>query len=424
MKRWSWTLCSALFVGACTQDSPTEAGSGLLPPDAIRTFEFVIGPERYLQWDTAFGLYSFPADAEYTLVANEYEGALNSRVLVRYLIPSTISLLDTLGVLRQDSMPIFIGGDMRVQIDTLASTEPPAVLDLYSATEKWDRRTATWQHRVDSTGVQLPWSQPGGSPGALLSTATLEEADSVLLPIDSATIAAWTDTASVASGAILDAGTPGTRLRIIQPILRVRARSTMNPDTIVEVTLNPSRTFIFEPAQPDSVAMPRVGGTPAWRTILRLRERLDTLTVACPGVPGCTLRLGEVSINYGALQLQPVPSPAGFEPELPLAISLHALLASPLIPLPRSPVTGIVGVPAASIPASSFMAPGAPIVHLAATEFIRLLFTPPGADPGEFRPSHVAILPSGQTWTFGFGTFAELPSMRIIVTISRELQLP
>ena len=422
MKRWSLSLlCTVLLAGACTQDSPTEAGSGLLPPDAIRTFEFVLEPERYLMWDTAFGLYSAASDANYTLIANEYEGALNSRVLLRYPIPRTITLIDTLGVLRTDSTPIYFSGDVRVLIDTLASTAPPAVLELFQPTEDWDRRTATWQLRVDSAGVQLPWAQPGGSPGALISTATWAAGDSVLIPVDSATIAGWADTTSAVRGAILGTSTPGTRLRTVLPTLRLLARSTLNPDTVVEMTLAPGRTFIYEPEQPDSVGEPRVGGTPVWRTVIRLRERLDTLTVPCPGVPGCRLELGDVSINYGALRLQPQPAPAGFAPELPVSVALHALLPSPLLPLTRSPVTGAFGVTTGTIPPSSFMAPGAPVVELAVTEFVRLLFSPPS---DEFRPTHIALLPGGTDRTFGFATFEEMPRLRIIVTISRELQLP
>ena len=422
MKRWSWTLCAVLFAGACTQDSPTEAGSGLLPPDAIRTFEIVLGPERYLQWDTAFGLYSATADADYTLIANDYEGVLNSRVLLRYPIPRTITVLDTLGVVRTDSMPVYFEGDVRVLVDTLASTEPPATLELYRPTEDWDRLTATWQFRVDSAGAQVPWAQPGGSPGALIGSTTWTAGDTVLIPVDSATIAEWADTAVAVRGAILGSSTPGTRIRSVLPTLRLRARSTINPDTVVEMTLAPGRTFIYDPQQPDSVGTPRVGGTPAWRTVMRLRERLDTITVACPGVPNCTLRLGDVSINYGALLVQPVPSPAGFAPELPLNISLHAVLPSPLLPLTRSPVTGALGGIETAIPVSSFMAPGAPVVELAATELMRLLFTP--GEDDDFAPEYVALLPAGSTRTFGFGTFAEMPSLRIIVTISRELQLP
>jgi hypothetical protein len=422
LKRWSYTLCIALAAAGCTQDRPTETGSGLLPPDAIRTFEIVLTPDRYLQWDTAFGLYSAASDADYTLIANQFAGALNSNVLLRYPIPRAISVVDTLGVQRADSMPIWFGGDVRVLIDTLASTAPPADLNLYRTTEDWDRQTATWAYRVDSAGVRIPWSQAGGSPGALIGSTTWAAGDSALIPVDSATIAIWTDTTNATRGAVLTSGTPGTRLRTVLPTLRIRARSRFNPDTVFTLTLAPSRTFIFEPALQDSASIPRVGGTPAWRAVLRLREGLDTVSVPCPDVPNCTFRLGDVTINYAALLLQPLPSPAGYAPELPLNIALHALLPSPLLPLPRSPLTPAVGAPAAPIPASSFMAPGAPVVELRATDFVRVMFSRP--EEGAYVPTHIAILPAGSTRTFGFGTFAELPSIRIIVTISRELRLP
>jgi hypothetical protein len=424
LKRWSWTLCTVLLAGACTQESPTEAGSGLLPPDAIRTFEILLEPERYLAWDTAFGLYSATAEADYALIANDYEGVLDSRVLLRFTIPRSIAVIDTAGVLRPDSMPDFFSADLRMVVDTLASTAPPATLDLFHTTEDWDRLTATWQYRVDSTGVQLPWAQPGGSPGAHIGSATYLEGDTVLIPVDSAAIAEWADTTIAGRGALLTSATPDTRLRTAAPTLLLRARSSMNPDTIVEMTLSAGRTFIFDPEQPDSVPEPRVGGTPSWRTVLRLQERLDTVSVACPGVPDCVVRLGDVSINYAALQLQPVPSPPGFAPELPLQVALHAVLASPLLPLTRSPLTAAIGGVAGTIPSSNFMAPGAPVVELPATEFMRLLFAPPGEDDTDFTPTHIALLTTGATRTFGFGTFAELPRLRIIVTISRELQLP
>ena len=420
MKRWSATLCAALLVSACTQDSPTEVGSGLLPPDAIRTFEVVLEPERYLVWDTAFGLYSAAADADYTLIAREYEGVLNSNVLLRYAIPRTISVIDTAGVLRTDSMPIYFSGAVRVAIDTVASTPPLADLDLYRTTEDWDRLTATWTLRVDSPGVEIPWTTPGGSPGALIGSATWDAADSVLIPVDSATIALWRDTTDATRGAVLTTSTPGTRLRTVLPTLRLRARSTWNPDTVVEVTVAPGRTFIYEPELADVSSTPRVGGTPAWRTVLRLRERMDTVTVACPGVPGCRVRLSDVAISYGGMVLQPQQAPPGFAPELPLDIAVHAVLPSPLLPLTRSPLTPPFGAKS-GIPVSAFTAPAAPAVEVPVTDFVRLLVTPPDET---FRPTHIALLPGGTRRTFGFGTFEEMPSLRIIVTISTELQLP
>jgi hypothetical protein len=424
LKRWlSTTLGAVLVLSACTQDSPTESGSGLLPPDAVRTFEVLLGPERWLQWDTAFGLYSTPIDVDFVLLANDFDGVLNSRALLRYQIPTTILVNDTAGVLRVDSMPSFFAGEVRFVVDTVASTARPATTQLFRTTEEWDRITASWTLRVDSGSVQLPWSQPGGSPGVLLGTGEYAVGDTVTVAVDSATIAEWTNLSDETRGAVLASGTPGTRLRTSLPVLRLRGHSSLNPDTVVELSIAPGRTFIFTPQQPDSVGAPRVGGTPDWRTMLRVRDRLDTVRVACPGVPGCEVRLGSASLNYAALVLQPVPAPAGFAPELPIFVALNALLPSPLIPLQRSPVTAAYGILQEGVPVTSFRTAGAPAVELPATDFFRLIFSAPVAgDP--FRPTHIALLPTGPARTFGFGTFEELPSLRIIFSVARELQLP
>lgn len=424
MKRWSW-MCCALLLAACTQDSPTEAGGGLLPPDAIRTFEVILPAERFLVRDTSFGLYaSEPVFADFTIIANEYRGAVNSRVLLRYAIPSAVTVTDTLGVARVDSMPSFVGGRVRVLIDTLASTPRPTILELYQNTETWDRLSATWTHRVDTTGASIPWTVPGGSPGALIGSGVWTEGDSAFVPVDSATIALWSDTiANPEAGAILVSATADTRLRTVIPTLRLDVRSTLNPDTLFEIVLAPTRTFIFEPIQPDSVPEPRIGGTPSWRTMLQLRERLDTITVPCPGAPGCMVQLGDVNINYAALVLQPVTAPTGFEPEISLVLTLHAVLTSPEVPLQRSPVSAPVGFALSSLPPSSFLTPGAPPVEVPATDFFRLVLSEPDSAVG-FVPSTLALLHGGSPQAFGIGTFEEMPGLRLIITQATELRTP
>lgn len=416
-------LCAVLFAGACTQDSPTETGSGLLPPNTVRTFEVVLGPDAWLQWDTAFNVYSATADADFLILANSYRDGLDSRALLRYQIPTAIVVVDTTGITQTDSVPNFFEGELRFLIDTVASVPRPATVGLYRATESWDRFTATWTMRVDTPGVQVPWTQPGGSPGAFVGNGTVFIAnDTVSVPIDSATIHAWRDTTDAGRGAVLTAETPGARVRTNLPTLIVRARSTFNPDTVIELSLAPNRTFIYSPEQPEVVGTPRVGGTPAYRTMLRLRERLDTITAACPGVPGCSIRLGDAAINYAAILLQPVPAPDGLAPELPMLVDLHGLIPSPLVPIQRSPVTSAVGQMRTTIPPSSFVAPGAPVVELPATNFFRVVLNTPAESQADI-PSHIALLAAGPR-TLGFATFETLPSLRLVISLSRELQLP
>lgn len=420
MKRWWWTVCGALLLGACTQDSPVGIGGELLPPDAIQTWEVVVQSERLFAWDTSFGVYSRPANADFLLLANGYEGVLSSRGLVRFALPRTLTLTGTQIVV--DSFPTFIGGSLRIGVDTTIAARQNARVELYRTTEDWDRLTATWTLRVDSPGRQVPWTRAGGSPGALIGVGEyIAGSDSLIIPVDSATLAIWTDTLNTTRGGVITMASSGQRLRTSVPVLRVDARSSVR-DTVVLVPIAPGRTFIYTPDLPDTAAVPRVGGTPEWRTILRLRERLDTVTVACaPGsLPGCRVRLSDVRVNQATLRLQPQPSPAGFAPEAPLDITAHALLTVAGIPLQRSLLTEAVSQITAPVPVSSFMAPGAPAVDLPLTTFLRLVFS---GDP-DFKPTHIALVQTGFRRTFGFGQFESMPALRLILTAAKELQLP
>lgn len=428
MKRLWWTLCAVLMAAACGDELPTNVGAGLLPVDAIQTFEVVLDADRYLVWDTAFGQYSAPADADYAIIANAFEGELHSRVLLRFNIPTTLVVTDTAGVQRVDSVPIFTGGLVQMVVDTLASSDHGEV-QVFHTTESWDRVTADWTLRVDSPGARLPWAQPGGSRGALAGSAdwvpgadTLA-ADTLSVPVDSAAIAIWADTADANRGAVISSGTPGTRLRTGAPLLLLQARSTHRPDTIYEVRVTPTRTFIFTPDLPDAAGTPRAGGQPAWRTVLHLRDRIDTVTVACPAVPGCRVRLSDVSISHAALLLQPQPPPAGFSPELPVQLSVHLMLPTELVPLQRSPLTEVVSTTRLPIPVSSFTSPGAPPVELPFTDVVSLFVAPPGTTPTEQRVTHIALVQAGVR-TFGFAQFERRPQLRLVLTMTKELQLP
>jgi hypothetical protein len=424
LKRWIMA-CAALCMAACDQEAPTEVGGRLLPADAIRTFEVILEPDRYLAFDTAFGLYSLPAETDFAIIANSYGGSVNARILAQYTLPRSIVVIDSLGVLRTDSTPRFFSADIQLILDSVATTLP-ASLEVYRTTESWDRVSATWTHRVDTAGARIPWRTAGGSPGLIVSTTNVVAGtDTVRLPVDSATLIAWSDTTNAARGALITSATANTRLRTTLPVLRVRARSSIRTprDTVVETLVSPSRTWIFTPEQPDSTSAPRVGGTPAWRTIMRLKERLDTVTVPCPGEPNCRLQIGSAAVSFAALQLQPVPAPPGFEPELPLDMLANAVLPQTQVPLQRSPITDPVGGLVATIPSSRFVTPNAPIVELIMTEFLAAAFNPP-FEGEALRPSHFALLQSGSTRTFGFGTFAQRPRLRLVLTTARRLELP
>jgi hypothetical protein len=408
------------LLAACGEETPTGVGSGLLPSEAIRTFEVLLEPERFLVYDTTFGQYTEPQDAEFLVVARDFDDALQARGLARFHIPQVVVVTDTLGAVRQDSAPAYVGGTLRMVLDSVRSTEQTVELGLYRAAQAW-HPSATWTHSVDTLGTRIAWTQPGGTRSARVDVATYEAgSDTLVFRLDAATATEWADTLAAGRGALFVMETSGGRVFTGLPWLEVEVRSRMNPDTtyMVDAVLA-GKTFIFSPAQPAAAQDLRVGGTPGWRSIFRFQERLDTLSVACPGVPNCRIRLGDATINHASLQLQPLQTPFGMGPEEALNVGAYLVLPSAQVPLARSPLGDAVS--AVPVPRTSFTAPGSPIVEVGITEFMQANALPPTDDT--FIPRHLALVQFQQR-TFGFGSFAPMPRMRLILSIARELHLP
>jgi hypothetical protein len=416
-----WLLLLLPWLAACGDETPTSVGAGLLPSGAIRTFEVILEPAQFLVWDTTFGQYTEPQDAEFLTVARDFENALQAHGLARFHLPRAVVVTDTLGVARQDSAPQYVGGTLRMLVDSVRSTEQPVQLALYRTAQDW-HPSATWTYSVDTLGTRTAWTQPGGTRSALVDRATYEVgSDTLVFSLDAATATEWADTLYAGRGALIVMETSGGRLFTGLPWLEVEVRSSMNPDTtyIVPAVLA-GKTFVFSPEQPATAQDLRVGGTPGWRSFFQFRERLDTLSVACPGVPNCRIRLGDATINHAALQLQPLQTPFGMGPEEALNVGAYLVLPAAQVPLARSPLGDALS--AMPVPSTSFMAPGSPIVEIGITEFVQANALPP-ADDGAFIPRHLALVQFQQR-TFGFGSFASMPRLRLILSIARELQLP
>ena len=411
------------LLGGCGDESPTEAGGPLLPGE-IRSFEVILEPGRYLIGDTAFSGYGEPFDVPYFIIANDFDGALDAHLLARFELPRTIAVVDTAGVVRADSAPIYFRGEVLVLVDSIrSSTKGPVTLELLPIAEPWDGGTATWTLRIDSTGVRLPWAQPGGTVGARIDTATWSAAggDTLRLAVDSATLAAWRDTLDFSRGALIRVVDGDMRMRTSGVLLRAEARSTHQPDTVVTSTIQaPDPTFIFDPPIATISSAPRVGGITAWRTFLLLRQRLDTLRLPCPDQPDCTLPLRDATINYAALLLEPVAPPAGFVPEDSLRLVVRGLVEAADVPLIRSLLGGIAGQMLEPLPAARFAGGGEPI-ELPITEYLRAASADTVTEAA--FPQRIALIPAVQSATFGFAAFQALPRLRLVVSVASELQL-
>src|SRR5690606_23897560 len=187
---------------------------------------------------------------------------------------------------------------------------------------------------------------------------------------------------------LIRVATPDARLNSPLALLRLDARPSARPDTVVTVTLGVvAGTFVYDP-EPAAGSGLRVGGVPAWRSYLHF-QRVDTLSYPCPGEPagsGCTLRLGEVKINYAALVIQPEAAPPGFVPEDSLRVDARTVLTVPSVPLGRSPLgSRAAGSSSQAIPPSRFRPDsGADAIEVPVTQYIATLAATP--KEGEAAP--------------------------------------
>lgn len=437
-------------AAACDEETPTSIGGSLLPGPPVETFEVVLDPSDYLVSDTSFSGYVGVAQAvvayDYLIIANDFEGALNARALAEFgNIPDSITVVDTAGTQRTDTLPEYIGGELLILVDTTQTTPAPVTVQAFRATQSWNAASANWTTRTDTGDVELPWSEPGGSPGVLAGTGTWTVSDTLRIPIDAETIEAWRDTTNVAGVVLVSA--PGTRLRTARNAsgeigleLRVDAQSSI-ADTVVTSTVpSANRIFIFDPPVPRDAAGIRVAGAPSWRAFVQFRESFDTLTVPCPpdfGAPGCRLPLSDASISYAALLLEPMPPPPGFTPEGELQLGASLLLVDPLIPIERSPIGSAVGLMPEALPASRFVDPADGPVELMITSFVSALTrdsaditTRPSPNIALFEASglvgtggQIGAFQSTEGLTFGFATFASRPRLRLLLTVPGDLGL-
>lgn len=420
---------------ACADEDPTGIGGPLVPGGAVRTYEIVLEPEQFLASDTTLGGFVAPDQIFFRVLAGGYEG-LTSNGLARFAPPpATLTYVDASGATRTDTMPTYVGGRVVLSVDTLRSVASgPVRLELHRIGEEWDPQSASWTLRVDSGGVQLPWTEPGGTSAALVDTATWDpaEGDSVTFDVDSLTLALWADTLDVTRGALIRVATPDARIRSPVAVLRLDARPSAKPDTVIVTTVGSiGGWFVLDSDTPAGSAL-RVGGLPSYRSYFQV-QRLDTLAFPCPGEPpesNCVLRLNDVTINYAALVLQPEGTPGGLVPDDSLRIEARTVLPVPGIPLARSPLGSLAaGFAMGPIEPATFR-PGANpgTIEVPLTRFIATLARgqrEEGADP---PPERFALYDARENSLFGYGTFGGLgsaspPRLRLIVTVAPEAEI-
>lgn len=312
----SGLLAAFAAVAACSDDTPTLSGDDQFPPGTTPvTREVLIPASQFLRVTGSYSGYTDASDAAFVEIAENYQG-LYAHAVTRFTgFPSALTYRAAAGS-RTDTLFSYRPSSLVARIDTLASTTGTVTLSVYQAAQKWDPASATWLNAVDTSGVRTPWTQPGGTRGALLARAVRQAggADSLVFTLSPAAVKALSD--SLSPGIVITAEEPGSRVRLISAVLRAAARpdSAANADTTIVTNVNSAaKAGLFTPDQPEPPAGTiAIGGIRSARTLIELNPRQQV--PACASGTCGTVALSEVELNSVGVLLTPVSVPNGFGP--------------------------------------------------------------------------------------------------------------
>jgi len=422
----------ALTIVACQEQNPTAVDDRLLPAEPI-TIEIEIPWEDFASNLAVYGGYGVPAEIGTGVLAKDFGGTLDARTLVRFAgYPVVEQVRDSTGTSRPDSSLTFIGGRLVAFFDTIASTnEGPVTLGLGATQAAWDLRTVSWTNAVDTLNDERPWDEPGAGPVADFGTTIWDPAagDSAWFVLDSAQVASWSDTTDASQGARIELLTPGERIQVLNVALRLDTRPSVNPDTLIVVTAaREGITFVYDPLPlppPDGI---RIGGVPAWRTILDLTlpNELNGPAELC-AVVDCPISLQPFQVNYAAIVLKSRKGEVAFTPTDTVALDLRPVLAREA--LPKSPLgESLIGLTGRRVGPEAFDEQAGTDIEIPLTEFARNLLgsTEDGAAP---PINTLALLSIFEPVSIAFASFhgpgdENAPVLKLIITIGRSVELP
>ena len=406
------------LLAACTEMLPTAESDDLVRGGIA--VEVRLPASDFLDRVRVYGGYGRTSELGGGFIAHRFgpgaaddaDPGLEAATLLRFgRYPSVVTVTDTAGTSRPDSSLTFLSGRIIARFDTLGSVHSgPVAVRADALTEVWDGVSANWEYAVDTLLNRVPWSRPGG--GALREIGEWEwdpeAGDSLIIELDSAQVAAWSDTTDLTRGVRLSTRVPGVRLQLRSALMWIETLPSLNPDTLVQVLAGTENiTFIYDPLPTHPGNGIRVGGAPAWRTVLDLDipPALDGPPALCEQL-GCPLELSEDHISYAALRLTTQAERAAFAPSDTISIDLRMVMVPEV--LPKSPlgpsITGIAGVVLAP---EWFAPPGGHVVEVPVTGLVQDLLRGETAD-GDPVSTTVALLSTFEPLSIEYASFQGL----------------
>ena len=401
--------------------------------------ELILSFDEFATGARVYGGYGRASDLSGGFVAHEFgapskgggprELGLEAATLMRFArYPRVVQVLDTTGTIRPDSSLTFLSGRIVARFDTIGSVhEGPVEIVAHALTEPWDGISATWEYAVDTVGRRVAWSRPGGGVVEEIGSAVWdsETGDSIRIRVDSARIAAWADTTDLGRGVRLSTTTPGVRLRIVSSFLRLDTRPSLNPDTIIEIPSGSElTTFIYAPVPSQPRKTLRVGGAPAWRTVLTLDipRVLEGPEELCEAL-GCPVEITEDHVSFAALRLFTRVGARAFAPSDTLSIDLRSVMAPEV--LPKSPLgPSRLRLGGHLVSHELFAPPAGELVEIPVAGLVRDLLRGETV-AGDQVSNTVAILSTFEPVSVEYLTFEgaaslDAPGLRLILNFSRE----
>ena len=420
-------LCAGAVSG-CKEKNTTAPDLGFLQVNP-RTVEALIPFGDFVDDVQVFGGYGSAADLGRGFVAQDFDG-LNVRTLVH------------LGDYPTTADQTFSGGRVVLFFDTLrGSLNAPVPVELFGVQEQWHAPTVTWEVVVDTAGDRREWSQPGGGVTTLLGggvfdiRANEDEADeaagltdSVSILVDSATVAALGDPTSGTTGLLVAGAQPGTLLHLVDVRLRITTVASSEPDSVFEVTPPAGDlSFMFDPAPTAPLGWLRVGGTPAWRSVLTMSmPRTITGTPEVCGAVGCEVDLTEVDVNLAELVLTTRQTEQEFLPQDTTRVDIRTVLSPEL--LPRAPLGGpLLPFPRSFAPALFLELAGTQVALSVTTLVTGILGIAAATDT--VPVTSIVLFSDPEPSRIGFASFegaggAGAPTLRLLYTIANPVGLP